>query len=43
MGKHKSLRLLIVAGDRPNLMKIGPLIEAVNKHNVRSRRKIEKR
>jgi len=37
----KKLKLLIVAGARPNLMKISPLIEAIRKHNKNSRAQIK--
>lgn len=37
MGDYKKgLRLVIVAGARPNLMKVSPLIEAINKHNKKT-------
>ncbi len=33
--KSKGLKLIIVAGARPNLMKVSPLIIAINKYNAR--------
>lgn len=33
------LKLVVVAGARPNLMKISPLIEAINKHNRKHNRR----
>lgn len=33
-GKIKDLKLIIVAGARPNLMKVSPLIAAINRHNL---------
>lgn len=42
--KHNNLKLLIVAGARPNFMKVAPLIKAIQSHNqVNGGRKLEYR
>ena len=40
MTSSKPKKILIVAGARPNFMKIAPIIEALNKHNQSSSRSI---
>lgn len=40
---HKPLKISIIAGARPNFMKIAPLIHAINKSNKKNERKINYR